>query len=104
MEEAVRSAQLVRFGPFEVDLAAGELRKGGVKLKLAGQPFQVLAILLEHPGGRNCRSGSGPTPSSTPITTSIQPLTRFARCWATRRRARALSRLCLGEATGSLRR
>ena len=50
MEEAVRSAQLVRFGPFEVDLAAGELRKGGVKLKLAGQPFQVLVILLEHPG------------------------------------------------------
>ena len=50
MEEAVRYAQLVRFGPFEVDLAAGELRKGGVKLKLAGQPFQVLAILLERPG------------------------------------------------------
>ena len=50
VEEAVRSAQLVRFGPFEVDLAAGEFRKGGVKLKLAGQPFQVLAILLERPG------------------------------------------------------
>ncbi len=50
MEEAVRSPRLVRFGTFEVDLAAGELRKSGVKQKLTGQPFQVLAILLERPG------------------------------------------------------
>jgi Tol biopolymer transport system component/DNA-binding winged helix-turn-helix (wHTH) protein len=33
-----------------VDRRAGEVRKGGVKLKLSGQPFQVLAILLETPG------------------------------------------------------
>ncbi len=33
-----------------MDLRAGELRKGGSKLKLSGQPFQVLAILLEHSG------------------------------------------------------
>ena len=44
------SPRLVRFGTFEVDLHAGELRKGGLKLKLTGQPFQVLAILLERPG------------------------------------------------------
>ena len=50
MEEAVRSSRLVRFGTFEVDLPAGEMRKSGVKLKLTGQPFQVLAILLERPG------------------------------------------------------
>ncbi len=50
MEEAVHSPRLVRFGTFEVDLPAGEVRKGGVKLKLTGQPFQVLAILLERPG------------------------------------------------------
>ncbi|HXU18150.1 MAG TPA: winged helix-turn-helix domain-containing protein [Terriglobales bacterium] len=50
MEEAVHSPRLIRFGTFEVDLAAGEVRKGGVKLKLTGQPFQVLAILLERPG------------------------------------------------------
>ena len=50
MEEAVHSPRLVRFGTFEVDLPAGELRKGGVKLKLTGQPFQVLTILLERPG------------------------------------------------------
>ncbi len=41
---------MVRFATFEVDLQAGELRKGGVKLKLTGQPFQVLTILLEQPG------------------------------------------------------
>ena len=50
MAEAVHSARLLRFGTFEVDLPAGELRKSGVKLKLSGQPFQVLTILLERPG------------------------------------------------------
>jgi Tol biopolymer transport system component/DNA-binding winged helix-turn-helix (wHTH) protein len=45
------AGQAVRFGAFEVDLQAGELRKDGVRLKLSGQqPFQVLAILLERPG------------------------------------------------------
>jgi len=43
-------AQLLRFGIFEVDLAAGELRKNGIKIKLQEQPFQVLAMLLEKPG------------------------------------------------------
>ena len=41
---------LVRFGTFEVDLRTGELRKAGTKLKLTGQPFEVLAILLENAG------------------------------------------------------
>ena len=50
MAEAVHSRRLVRFGSYEVDLPAGELKKCGVKLKLSGQPFQVLAILLEQPG------------------------------------------------------
>jgi Tol biopolymer transport system component/DNA-binding winged helix-turn-helix (wHTH) protein len=51
VEIASQKAQLIRFATFEVDLQAGELRKGGLKLKLSGQPFQVLAILLERPGG-----------------------------------------------------
>ena len=50
MAELVDSRRLVRFGSYEVDLPAGELKKCGVKLKLSGQPFQVLAILLEQPG------------------------------------------------------
>lgn len=40
----------VRFGPFEIDLHTCELRKRGVKLKLSGQAFKILAILLERPG------------------------------------------------------
>src|SRR5579871_1480122 len=42
--------RVARFGIFELDLHAGELRKNGVKLRLQGQPFQVLALLLEHAG------------------------------------------------------
>jgi Tol biopolymer transport system component/DNA-binding winged helix-turn-helix (wHTH) protein len=44
------SPRVIRFGVFEVDLRAGELRKSGLKLRLRGQAFQVLAMLLEHPG------------------------------------------------------
>ncbi len=40
----------VRFGAFEANLHSGELRKNGVKLKLSEQPFQLLTILLHHPG------------------------------------------------------
>ena len=43
-------SHLVRFGVFEADLHAGELRKQGRRLKLQTQPFQVLKLLLEHPG------------------------------------------------------
>ncbi len=40
----------VRFGPFELDPQSGELFKLGQKLKLQGQPVEVLAILIERPG------------------------------------------------------
>jgi cholera toxin transcriptional activator len=43
-------ARLVRFGVFEVDLDAGELRKNGARIRLQEQPFQVLAALLERAG------------------------------------------------------
>jgi Tol biopolymer transport system component/DNA-binding winged helix-turn-helix (wHTH) protein len=39
-----------RFGVFEVDLQAQEIRKHGIRLKLTGQPLQVLRLLLERPG------------------------------------------------------
>jgi cholera toxin transcriptional activator len=42
--------RIARFGVFEADLNAGELRKSGVRLRLQGQPFQVLALLLERAG------------------------------------------------------
>jgi DNA-binding winged helix-turn-helix (wHTH) protein len=50
MDETHRSGQTLRFGLFEVDLRAGELRKNGVKLKLQEQPFQILTMLLERAG------------------------------------------------------
>src|ERR1700742_922302 len=50
MESRSIDGGVVRFATFELDLRSGELRKSGVRLKLPGQPFQVLAILLERPG------------------------------------------------------
>jgi DNA-binding winged helix-turn-helix (wHTH) protein/Tol biopolymer transport system component len=44
------SSQLIRFGLYEVDLAARELRRGGAVIKLQDRPFEVLAILVERPG------------------------------------------------------
>jgi Tol biopolymer transport system component/DNA-binding winged helix-turn-helix (wHTH) protein len=46
---AVGEKQKIRFGPFEFDPDSGELFKNSHKLKLEGQPAQVLAILLERP-------------------------------------------------------
>ncbi len=50
MAEVQKPTQLLRFGIFEADLRSGELRKNGSKIRLQEQPFQVLAMLLEHPG------------------------------------------------------
>ena len=44
------SSKVVRFGVFEANLVARELRKNGARLKLQDQPFRVLAALLEKPG------------------------------------------------------
>lgn len=40
----------VRFGAFEADLQAGELRKHDTRIRLQDQPFQILALLLSRPG------------------------------------------------------
>src|SRR3954471_4450864 len=44
------NTRISRFGVFELDLNAGELRKSGVKVRLQGQPIQVLTVLLERAG------------------------------------------------------
>ena len=41
---------VIRFDAFEVDLNAGQLRKHGTRIRLRHQSFQVLALLLQHPG------------------------------------------------------
>jgi len=47
---AAESPRARRFGLFELDLRAGELRRSGIKVKLQEQPFQILTLLLERPG------------------------------------------------------
>src|SRR5712692_1948543 len=42
--------RVVRFGRFDLDLKARELRRDGLKIRLQDQPFHVLALLLERPG------------------------------------------------------
>jgi Tol biopolymer transport system component/DNA-binding winged helix-turn-helix (wHTH) protein len=48
--EKQRNTGKVQFGLFEADLATGELRKAGVRVRLQAQPFRVLSFLLERPG------------------------------------------------------
>ncbi len=50
MPDTAPTPRIIRFGIFEAHLAAGELRKDGVKVKLQERPFQVLTILLERAG------------------------------------------------------
>src|SRR5579884_797339 len=38
------------FGPFEVDPEAAELLRNGIRIRLGGQPFQILTMLLASPG------------------------------------------------------
>jgi len=48
--DSTTHSRILRFGSFEVDLRSGELRRDGFTVKLQGQPFQILAMLLERPG------------------------------------------------------
>jgi TolB-like protein/DNA-binding winged helix-turn-helix (wHTH) protein/Flp pilus assembly protein TadD len=50
MHDNHQSRGLLRFGVFELDLQAGELRKHGLRIRLQEQPFQVLAMLLKRHG------------------------------------------------------
>ena len=49
-EDRIPITEPLRFGVFEIDPSARELRKRGVRIKLQEQPFAVLLILLEKPG------------------------------------------------------
>src|SRR6516162_9063474 len=50
MADAAPVLAVRRFGAFEINLQSGELRKNGIRLRLSGQPFQVLAVLIERAG------------------------------------------------------
>jgi len=49
MQSAPQSSPVVRFGVFEADVRAGELRKNGVKVKIQDLPFRALRLLLSRP-------------------------------------------------------
>jgi TolB-like protein/DNA-binding winged helix-turn-helix (wHTH) protein/Tfp pilus assembly protein PilF len=48
--ESPRPASVVRFGTYEVSLKSGEVRKGGVRIRVQQQPMKLLELLLERPG------------------------------------------------------
>jgi TolB-like protein/DNA-binding winged helix-turn-helix (wHTH) protein len=48
--ETLPSPNIVRFGPFELNLRTGELRKRGIRLSLQQQPLEILRALLEAGG------------------------------------------------------
>jgi DNA-binding winged helix-turn-helix (wHTH) protein len=50
MPQPAPAPAILRFDVYALDLRAGELYKNGRKIKLQEQPFQILAMLLEHPG------------------------------------------------------
>ena len=49
-EPSISRDRVFRFGPFELSERQGELRKGGVRIKLQEQPFRVLVELVANPG------------------------------------------------------
>jgi Tol biopolymer transport system component/DNA-binding winged helix-turn-helix (wHTH) protein len=50
MSTPAKADSPIRFGTFEVDLLAGELRKADRKIRIQEQPFRILVLLLEQPG------------------------------------------------------
>jgi TolB-like protein/DNA-binding winged helix-turn-helix (wHTH) protein len=50
MPDATQAYSVRRFGSFEINLQSGELRRNGIRLRLSGQPSEVLAVLIQRPG------------------------------------------------------
>jgi DNA-binding winged helix-turn-helix (wHTH) protein len=50
MKSVAGDSRRIRFGAFELDVHAGELRKQGLKIRLQEQPFRILQMLLESHG------------------------------------------------------
>jgi DNA-binding winged helix-turn-helix (wHTH) protein/tetratricopeptide (TPR) repeat protein len=50
MQQRRPAGRIVRFGSFEVDLQEGKLTKAGIRIRLQGQPLQILVLLLQSPG------------------------------------------------------
>ncbi len=86
--------QNVRFGIFEIDFEAGELRRHGYRLILQPQPFKVLAMLLERPGQVVWRAD---------ILARIWPATSFGDIDQALNKAVSKIREVLGDSSGASR-
>jgi serine/threonine protein kinase len=49
-DRTIPTPRTIRFGPFELDVRAAELRKHGIRIRLHEQPFRILFMLLNRPG------------------------------------------------------
>ena len=50
MKALSKRSSSARFGQFELDLSEGKLLRKGLPIRLENQPFQILSVLLDHPG------------------------------------------------------
>jgi DNA-binding winged helix-turn-helix (wHTH) protein len=50
MGQSADPHRILCFGAFEVDVASGELRRQGLKIKLQDQPFRLLVLLVDRAG------------------------------------------------------
>jgi hypothetical protein len=79
MQESAQFRRAIKFGVFEADFAAGELRKNGTKIRLQDQPFQVLALTGEDPAPSTSKCPAAglhlPVHGSTPLPKSLRPAT-----------------------------
>jgi len=106
MNESASARRIVRFGVLELDLGSEELRKGGLKIRLSGQPFQILAMLLERSGEVVTREQLQQklwpgVRSSISTTASTRQSTRFAKLWAIQRKTHVSLRRWLAGVIGS---
>jgi DNA-binding response OmpR family regulator len=101
------SSRIFRFGVFEVDLSAGDLRRKGLKVKLQDQPLLVLAALLERPGEtitrEELRSKLWPAETFVDFDHGLNAaIKECATLWANQRRAPSLLKPSLDEDIASL--
>jgi hypothetical protein len=99
-------SRFIRFGVFELDTHSGELRKAGMRVRLQGQPLQVLVILLERGGGvvtrEEVRSRIWPNQSFGDTDHALnKAIGAFERPLATPLKLPVTSRLCHATVTDS---
>src|SRR5271156_2283855 len=50
MAHRLDSRAPLAFGPFELNASTGELHRAGIRVRLSGQPIEILLLLLAHAG------------------------------------------------------